>query len=289
MKAAKRMMTLNNQSLMLLTKFALKAKRHLGQIKVMEMFNNKHYAYIALTNAAFTNDLELVDLTKKISFELKVGEDVISAIESFISNIQQFNNDKDHLHESKYFLIKLTNQLYGIAVNGETYRCAVDEMLLNINVNEKAKYINLARNFYRYCKVRGNSENQNVSHLNEKLIANKEIFIKRWENIDKEFLNDAESWPLTLYVESMRSRGLLEEETLICQKIAKVVLIELRNAEASNEKSYRHVIENIKTLFERDDLKNLFLIVSREFYFFWTGMTLGVINKKTNKSLENLN
>lgn len=266
-------MSLNHHSLMLITKFALKAKKSLGQIKLKEMIDNEHYAYKALTNAAFSDDLELLELTKKISFELNVGVDMIGAIESFIQNIQQFNNDEDYLHESKYFLIKLINQLYGTNVNGESYRRAVDEMLININVNEKAKYINLARNFYRFWKVRSYPANKSISHLNGKQIAQKEIFIKLWENIENELLTDSESWPLTLYLKSIRSKGLLEEEVNICEKIAKVLLLELRNEQSLGEKSYRHVIERIQILFERDDLRSLFLIVSREFYFFWSDMT----------------
>lgn len=262
-------MTLNNQSLMLLSKFALNAKRHLGLIKVMQMINNEHYAYKTLTQAALTNDITLVDLTKKISHELHVGAEIVDAIELFIKSIKAVNNDEEYFHEVKYFLIKLTNHLYGININGESYRQAVDDVLLDIDSKEKTKYIALARKFYGFWKIKNGSFKKQFNPLNENMIAQKEDFIKLWETIDHELLTNLESWPLNLYVESIRQRGLMEEEITICQRIAKIVTIELRNEQIGDENAYRNVIDDIQLLFEREDLKELFLTVSREFYHFW--------------------
>lgn len=269
---------LNNQSLMLLSKFALKAKKHLGLIKVMQMINSEQYAYKTLTQAALTDDKDLVDLTKRICHELHVGMDVVDAIDMYIESIKAINNDEDYLHEVKYFLIKLTTHLYGIFINGETYRHAVDKVLLNVDDKERANYITLARKFYGFWKIKNGGLSNKFNPQNEKVIAQKEEFIKLWASIDHEFLTNVESWPLNLYVESIRQRGLMEEEINICRRVAKVVIIELRSEQNSDENAYRNVIDNIQILFERDDLKGLFLTVSRDFYHFWMGTDSKVAN-----------
>ena len=271
-------MTLNNQSLMLLSKFALKAKKHIGHVKVMQMMNNEQYAYQTLTQAALTNDKALVDLTKRICHELHVGMDVVEAIDMYIDSIKAIHQDEDYLHDVKYFLIKLSEHLYGVTINGKTYRQAVDKVLLNVDDKERANTITLARKFYGFWKIKNGSFSKKFNPHNEKMIAQKEGFIKLWASIDQTFLSNVESWPLNLYTESLRQRGLMEQEITICQKLAKAILIELRHEQTSDENAYRNIIDRIQLLFERDDLKELFLTVSREFYQFWMDADANMVN-----------
>lgn len=262
-------MTLNNKNLMLLNKFSLAAKKHLGAIKVSDMINDEQYAYNTLTIAATSNNRELVEISKEVSTQLQIGTDVVSAIDSFFQSYKSLFNDEEELHDCKYFLVKLTSQLYGVGINGESYRRAVDEMLLNVDVKDKKKYIDMARKFYRYWNVWGNSTNKDSAEINQKLSAQKETFIELWANIDNDLLTESESWPLRLYIESIEQKGLQKDEKNICQRIAKVVMIELRKEHEIKYNSYREVVERVHLLFEREDLRKLFLSVSREFYHFW--------------------
>lgn len=272
-------MTLNNKNLILLNKFTIAAKKQLGPVKVSLMINDERYAFKTLTSAAMSNDKDLIDISKELSNQLQIGTDVVSAIEAFVQSSTSLFNDEEGLHECKYFLVKLTSQLYGVSINGETYRCAVDEMLLNVDVKDKKKYIDLARRFYRYWNAWGNSTNKNSIEINQKLMAQKEKFIELWANIDNELFTESESWPLSLYVESIHQKGLQKEEKIVCQRIAKVVTIELRKEQEIKQNSYREVVERVHLLFERDDLRKLFLHVSRDFHHFW-------LNTYTANSLE---
>lgn len=254
---------------MLLNKFTLAAKRHLGAVKVSDMINDEQYAYKTLTIAATSSDRDLVEISKEVSNQLQIGTDVVAAIDSFVQSSKFLLNDKEGLHEYKYFLVKLTSQLYGVGVNGESYRLAVDEMLKSVDVADKKKYIDMARRFYRYWNIWGNSANKDAAEINQKLLAQKEKFIELWANIDNELLTESENWPLSMYMESYQHKGLQEEERTVCQRIAKVLIIELRKEHALKQNSYRDVVERLHLLFERDDLRNLFLSVSREFYHFW--------------------
>ena len=68
----------------------------------------------------------------------------------------------------------------------------------------------------------------------------------------------------------MRQIGVLEKDIEISQKVAKVICIELRN-NLNSEENYRDAINRIQPLFASKEMKEFFLIVSREFYHFWAG------------------
>ncbi len=274
-------MTLNNQNLMLLTKFALKAKNHIGGVKVADMFNNEMYAFDILSQATLTGDMELVDLSKKISHEFDIGLNLISAMESYILNIREINGEEQFLHDSKYLLTKLANHLYDVRVNGASYRQAVEKLLLNIDINERTFSINLARKFYRHWRFANKLVPESDNALRTKLIAPKDIFIKLWENIDTEFFSDTEIWPLSLYEESMRQKGISEKDIVISIRIAKVITLEIRKNQITEDDSYRDAIEIAQQLFEMEELKKLFLIVSREYYQFWLGNDLNRVKEST--------
>lgn len=58
-------MTLTNNNLMILSKFAMIAKKHIGLVKAVEMFNDRQYAYDILIKATLSDCNDLIDLTKK--------------------------------------------------------------------------------------------------------------------------------------------------------------------------------------------------------------------------------
>lgn len=254
---------------MLLYKFALKAKRQLGAVKVIEMVNDEKYAYKTLTYAVMSEDKDLVEVAKEVSHELNIGKYLVSAIDSFIQSNKVLCHDEEDFIEYKNFLVKLSSYLYGVRVDGESYRRAVDEMILNIDDKDNKKYIDWSRQFYRYWTVGDSSTNKYSEQLNQKQLAQKEMLIELWSRIDSELLSESESWPLRLYIESIQQRGLQKDEVIVCQRIAKILIIELRKERGITKNIYRDVVEGVHLLFQRDDLRRLFLNVAREFYHFW--------------------
>ena len=77
-------MSLSNENIVLLSKFALKAKIHIGLVKIKAMFTNPRYASNILIKAGLSDNQELVDLTKMVSHELNVNLIEIAAIEAYI-------------------------------------------------------------------------------------------------------------------------------------------------------------------------------------------------------------
>ena len=269
-------MTLTNKNLIELSKFASKAKRYIGLVKAVEMFHDQQYACDILVKATLSDNDDLIDLTKKISSELNVGVNLISSIESYINCLKSSNATEDCIHDSKYYLIKLTHHLYGIDISGVSYRQAVNKLIKNLDRQDQDFCIKLAREYYQFW---GNA-NKSLTEIDDeqalKLSIQKSDFIKLWDGIGREFFSDAENWSLIHYTEAMKKVGASEYEINIRQKIAKVITVELRRHFDILEDNYRNTINNIQHLFSSQEMKEFFLIVSREYYNFW-------IRKTSNK------
>ena len=261
-----------------LSKFAMKAKKHIGIVKAVEMFHDQQYACDILVKATLSDNNELIDLTKKISNEFNVGVDLISSIESYINRLKASNANEDYIHDSKYYLIKLTHHLYGIEISGASYRQAVDKLIKNLDMRDQTFCIKLAREYYQFWR----SANKPVTEMSTeqalKLSTQKVEFMKLWDGIQNEFFSNAENWSLSLYAESMRQIGVSENDIDIRQKIAKVITIELRRNLNKLEENYRNAINNIQHLFSSQEMKEFFLIVSREYYNFWVRKTSNKIS-----------
>lgn len=260
-------MTLTNHTIATLSKFAIKARKDIGVVKAFNMINDPKYACDLLIQATLSENDELVTLTKEISNQLNIGTVLINAIETYINDIKIQGVSDNIVHESKHFLTQLAQYIYGIDVDGGSYRQAVKAMILDTENDKKTLCINLARNFYRYWSASSSSViHEQTSNLN----IQKEEFIKLWQGIDDEFLYALEDWLLNSYIESMQKIGISESHIDIRQKIAKVIIIELRKVDTNNEEDYRNTINRVQTLFSSPDMQDFFLIVSREFYHFWT-------------------
>ena len=72
--------------------------------------------------------------------------------------------------------------------------------------------------------------------------------------------------------------GISEKDINLSQKIAKVIILELRIDHSNQDQTYRDAINKTQQLFLRRDLKTISLIVSREFYHFWVGNILKIIS-----------
>ena len=262
-------MTLNNKNLIVLSKFALKAKRHIGLVMTREMTSNQHYANDILIKATLSDDRELIDLTRKISIELNIGVEVIAAIESYINSLVAKGASDECILDSKRFLGKLAQNIAFISADGASYRQVVDGLSSEAAIENRAFNIQLAREFYAFWM----NENLMADEFSDAPIADPDVqkqeLVTLWNNIDQEFFSDAEIRPLATYTDFMRKVGVSERDVHIRQKIAKFLTVELRYDDSNPEDAYRDAINRTQHLFLRHDLKAFFLIVSREFYRFW--------------------
>ena len=190
-------MNINNKNLVLLAKFAVKAKKHIGGVKVLELFTNPLYASKVLIKARLSDSQELAELTKEVTRELNVNVILIGAIDAYIIRLKGIGVSNDNIWECKYFLIKLAENLYGRHSDGASYRQAVEALILNIEIGEREFCIKLAREFYPFWV----NENKLAAEINTKdeLVLNLPrsesmniTSLELWDSIEKEVLSDSE-------------------------------------------------------------------------------------------------
>lgn len=271
-------MNLSNENLLLLSKFAVKAKKHIGLVKLERIFTNPHYASNVLTKAGLSDNQELTALTKMVSTELNLNVIEMSAIECYVASLNERGANRDTIWESKYFLIVLADYLYGVHADGASYRQAVDAMLSHADLEERGFCIKLARDFHSFWLSEHTlsfEANLHTSILNQpKNVIVNESSIELWNTIEAEFFSAIESQPLHLYMESLNKTDLSEDHIKTRQKFALMLMKELRNGNEGKQ-DYRKAVSETQNLFANQDLKSFIPVVSREFYQFW------VVNQST--------
>ena len=89
--------------------------------------------------------------------------------------------------------------------------------------------------------------------------------------LETEKFEVSETWPLKAYAQSLRYEGADQLLVDTRVKLAKIILMRLRDAPDRNRKHYRTVVDLTLPLFNVKQNRRLFLVVVREFYHFWTG------------------
>ncbi len=92
-----------------------------------------------------------------------------------------------------------------------------------------------------------------------------------WESLDKVTLTNVEAKPLETYESALRSRGADDLFIDTRRKLAKLLLLRLRDVPHKQPNAYRKVIDANLPLFTTDEAHHTFLNVGREFYYFWKG------------------
>ena len=207
-------------------------------------------------------------MAKTLVRDLNVNANLIKAIESYISTLKNNNKSSYFIHRSKYYLLKLSDHVYEIEKNGISYRQAVDELLTNIDIDDKTFCINLSRSFYPFWKNAYSTLIEVLPEQSVEINVKQKEFPDLWNSADEMFLSDSESWIINLYKNAMQRAGASENEIKARVKMAQLILNELRSHGQTSE-GFRKAVEIIGASFLRNESRDYFQVVSRELYPFW--------------------
>lgn len=174
------------------------------------------------------------------------------------------------------FLNKLLPLLADKNPNGGEYRLAIELMMDSIAESDWPESLIIAREYYpfwiddlkavaQFCK----SATKDQLPIEWKPV---EVSLSSlWHNVDQEKFSTTDSWALKAYTKALRNENA--EQTLIDTrlKLAKVLLVRLRDAPDKSNKIYRTTVDATLPLFEVKKNRRLFLVVVREFFHFWSG------------------
>ena len=258
-------MTLTNQNVVEISQFAIKAKKHIGLVKVAEMYSNQDYALDILIKSVLTGDIELIKLSKSLCIKFDIGIDLLIAVQSYMNTLKTKGLEPAFIKKNSDYLSKLASYLHEIEIDGVTYRRVIDQLIAGLDSKEKAFCINLAREFYPFCRNNFGLAEDGGTKNDE----SRQEFIRVWNTVDDEFFYEAETKAIHKYMMSMENKATPEEDDHIRAKIAKVIILEIRNHDQASKSSYRTAINIKQKYFSYHDMQGLYFDVSREFYNYW--------------------
>jgi hypothetical protein len=261
---------MNNNKLVLLSRFAAQARRFIGVVNVTRMSTDQAYAIHIILTAYACKDSELKALAKSTSKTLSINHQLLNAIEYFINEYRQTQD----LQRAEHYLHHFAQFIYNISVDGIAYRRAVSQFLAQLLEDERAFCTQLIRAFYPYWMAELSTyQAQDESMAFGNMLKNRSLAPKSlldlWERAESELLSDAELTLLGHFTTDMLEQELAEDALDSRRKIATILTVELRNQQAKNHFDYRLTVEKIQSLINKHDLKAFFVQVSRDFYYFW--------------------
>jgi hypothetical protein len=198
------------------------------------------------------------------------------AVNAYLKLLQAKGASAELLENRAAFLEKLCVQLAEKILDGTEYREVIEIVMEMMPTEEWHESLNTAREFYPFwvkdfkaiaALSIGTGFDVQPSTWKPTHTSLKEL----WDSLETEKFDTSENWPLKAYTQALRYEGAEQSLVDTRVKLAKVILLRLRDAPIKNHKSYRTAVDLTLPLFNIKQNRRLFLVVVREFYHFWSG------------------
>ncbi|MEE9331451.1 MAG: hypothetical protein V3U89_04385 [Methylophilaceae bacterium] len=196
------------------------------------------------------------------------------AISAYVNFLEAKSVDVPAIELRTKFVKKLI-VLLDDQFNREGYGKAL-QSILKIEENiERQQQMNFAREFYPFWigdikSIARTSESYGFDLSSTKFKALPASL--EWPAIDKlsaESLDEQESKLLRDYSLNLQQQNLMEDAIQAKIKLAKIVLLRLRDIPIKNNVAYRMAVDVTLPLFNLEDIKQRFLEAVREFFYIW--------------------
>lgn len=198
------------------------------------------------------------------------------AVRAYLKLLQGKGAVASLLHQRSVFLEKLILNLVEKELDGAVYRIAIEQLMENTPADDWHDSLTTGREFFPFWT----QDIKAIAALN--VNPGFDITPLVWkpiptslkslmESLATEKFDISENWPLKAYAQALRQEGAEQSLVDTRSKLAKVILIRLRNAPVKNHKAYRTAVDLTLPLFNIKNNRRLFLVVVREFYHFWIG------------------
>jgi hypothetical protein len=199
-----------------------------------------------------------------------------AALDAYCKLMQGKGADEANLAQRCALLTQLLPRLTAQPAEGWLYRDIVDDVLPLIEREQWPFFLLLTREYFPFWT----SDIKAIATLNADggfvvdpppQAQTEESLKQVWKRLDTEKFSVAETWPLKAYLAALREEGADKLVVDTRQKLVKLLLVQLRDITEKNGKHYRTAVESTLPLFVMKETRNLFLVVVREFFYFWMG------------------
>lgn len=199
-----------------------------------------------------------------------------AAVKAYLKLLKSKGGDALSVGKREVFFINLIPKLVGKEAKGSVYREVIEEVMEDQPALDWPAYLTIAREFYPFWL----GDFKAIGHLTKEVGFDlhpvgwmpPEITIEEvWKGIDQEKFSTAEGWALKSYAKALKDEGASQDVADTRVKFAKLLLVRLREAPLTQKNAYRIAVDATLPLFELKNTRQLFLVVIREFYNFWSG------------------
>ena len=192
------------------------------------------------------------------------------AVDAYLKFLKGKNVNSEAIAIRAKFLEKLVILLQGES-SREGYGKAL-ETTLKIEGNiDRNQQLNIAREFFPFWvddvkMVARMSETYGYDLSVSKL---KPLPSLSLDELNSYKLDASETDLLDRYAQTMQQQNVPDDEVQAKLRLAKLVLLRLRDIPIKNNVSYRMAVEGTLPLFNVDDVRQRFLLAIREFFYIW--------------------
>ena len=184
--------------------------------------------------------------------------------------------DSNTFKERRRFLNKLLPLLAKKDLSGAEFRQANETLMDSIDKADWPESLLIAREYYPFWindlkAVARFNKNISIDRLPIEWKPVEASLSELWHKVDEEKFGTTDSWALKAYTKALRFENA--EQTLIDTrtKLAKILLMRLKDAPDKSNLIYRTAVDATLPLFDVKKNRRLFLVVVREFFHFWAG------------------
>ncbi|HQN64254.1 MAG TPA: hypothetical protein PLR90_07405 [Methylophilus sp.] len=197
------------------------------------------------------------------------------AAEAYLKFLGQKGASAGTLYRRSLFLDSLTAGLAGKTQNATEFGKVLTDVLKTVTQLDMLECQNTAREFYPFWMndIKAIALFEKHYGYDVKPVKWKPLpasLEKLTESLEHESFDERDTLALLRYSRHLYVQGA---EPLVVDtrlKLAKVVVVRLRDAPVKSNITYRMAVDMTLPLFRVKEIRELFLAVVREFYYFWT-------------------
>ena len=198
------------------------------------------------------------------------------AIHAYYNLLHSKGADAAIMAERDALLAELSPLLANQECTSTAYRQAVDECLANKPAQRWPELLTIIREFYPFWRGDVKAVMQYADTVGFELhpIGWQPAVIDLqsvWPALQSEKFETSELWALNGYVKALKSMDNKQDMDIeIRTRMAKLMLLRMREAPMSEKNAYRITADATLPLFNLKNTRHLFLNAVREFYYFWS-------------------
>lgn len=197
------------------------------------------------------------------------------AIQAYYNLLRSKGADDAIMAQRDALLAELCPRLENQECTSAVYRKAVDDYLEDKPAQRWPEILTIIREFYPFWRGDVKAVMQYADTVGFELqpIGWQPAVIDLqsvWPTLQSEKFATSELWALNGYIKALNSMDKQEMDIELRTRMAKLMLLRLREAPLSEKNAYRITADATLPLFNMKNSRHLFLNAVREFYYFWS-------------------